>query len=375
MRSSTGGVDCWGNDSVGEVGNGTTGGSDGVGGYDTPQAVTGITNAVSTTGNYEGYCAVLSTGGVKCWGDDESGELGNGTDDGAYDTPQAVTGITKAVSLAADGNYAMCAVLSTGGVDCWGDNGSGEVGNGTVGGPDGDGDYDTPQAATGITKAVSITGEYAGFCAALSTGGVDCWGDNGVGEIGNGTVDGPDNGGYDTPQAVTGLTNARSVTSDEAEDYCAVLSTGAVDCWGDNLFGEVGNGNPGVDYDDTPQAATGITNAVSVIGEQNALNGGFCAVLATGAADCWGDNTDGEIGNGTTGGPGPEGGYDAPQAVTGITKAVSAASGGYFGVCAVLSNGAADCWGDNQDGEIGNGTVDGPDNDGYDTPQAVISAN
>ena len=101
---------------------------------------------------------------------------------------------------------------------------------------------DTPQAVTGITNGcfavqwqrVNLA---AGYCAVLSTGGVDCWGDNSDGELGNGTTGGPDgNGsGYDTPQAVTGITDAVSLTSDaDGDGYCAVLSTGGVDCWGDN---------------------------------------------------------------------------------------------------------------------------------------------
>jgi alpha-tubulin suppressor-like RCC1 family protein len=155
---------------------------------------------------------VLSTGRVDCWGDNYYGEIGNGTTGGpdgtqGYDTPQ-VTGITNAVSVASGGmgNYGYCAVLKTGGVDCWGDNTYGEIGNGTIGGTDGNGGYDTPQAVTGITNAVSVASEPASFsyCAVLSTGRVDCWGYNPNGEIGNGTIGGTDgNGGYDTPQAVS----------------------------------------------------------------------------------------------------------------------------------------------------------------------------
>ena len=73
----------------------------------------------------------------------------------------------------------------------------------------------------------------------LATGGVDCWGYNPDGELGNGTTGGPDGpGGYDTPQAVTGITDADD--DGDAAGYCAVLSAGGVDCWGYNLFGELG---------------------------------------------------------------------------------------------------------------------------------------
>jgi alpha-tubulin suppressor-like RCC1 family protein len=383
---STGGVDCWGFNDYGELGDGTTYGSD------TPQAVSGITDAVSITSDGYGYCAVLSTGGLDCWGSSNGyGELGNGTTGGS-DTPQTVTGITDAVSVTSDSDYdgdGYCAVLSTGGVDCWGDNASGEIGNGTTGGSDGEDGYDTPQAVTGITNAVSVAGNFSvegsDYCAVLSTGGVDCWGDNGYGELGNGTVGGPDGeDGYDTPQAVSGITDAVSVTSSDEQGeagFCAVLSTGGVDCWGDNYFGQLGNGTTGgpdscdsgdVCYD-TPQAVSGITDAVSVTSESDGFGYDYCAVLSTGGVDCWGENYFGQLGNGTTGGPDGTDGYDTPQAVSGITNAVSTTSDG-DGYCAALSAGGVDCWGDDGYGELGNGTTGGPDGeeDGYDTPQAVI---
>ncbi len=87
------------------------------------------------------------------------------------------------------------ALLSTGVVDCWGDNRYGELGTGTTGGPDGENGYDTPQAVSGISNAVFMTHDgwnFGGYCAVLSTGSVDCWGDNTGGEIGNGTIGGPD---------------------------------------------------------------------------------------------------------------------------------------------------------------------------------------
>ena len=397
---STGGVDCWGDNSYGELGNGTIGGPDGVGGYDTPQAVTGITDAASiyNNDNYindDGYCALLSTGGVDCWGDNSFGELGNGTiggPDGAngYDTPQAVTGISNAVSLASDGSDdgygdGYCAVLSTGAVDCWGTNERGQLGIGAIDGPDGNEGYDTPQVVVGLTGAVSISGAGGddstgdGYCALLSSGGVDCWGDNLSDTVGNGMSGGPDGvGGYDSPQAVSGLTTAVSLSTDDSS-YCAVLSNGGVDCWGNDYEGSLGGGvlgNGATGNADSPQAVSGITDAVSVSSDHD---WGYCAVLSTGGVDCWGDNEFGQLGNGTIGGPGGEQtdpGYDTPQTVSSITDATSVFPAG-SSYCAVLATGGVDCWGANTNGELGNGTVGGPDGPpdnytGYDTPQMVV---
>ena len=142
-------------------------------------------------------------------------------------------------------------------VDCWGDNGVGQLGNGTIGGPDcvlfGVGScYDSPQAVTGVidAKAMTSDGYGAAFCALLTTDRVDCWGDNGVGQLGNGTIGGPDcvlfgvGSCYDSPQAVTRVINAKSMVNYHiyGGGYCALLTTGGIDCWGYNGDGELGNG-------------------------------------------------------------------------------------------------------------------------------------
>jgi alpha-tubulin suppressor-like RCC1 family protein len=223
----------------------------------------------------ESYCAVLASGGVDCWGIDENGQLGNGTiygTDGVqgFDSPQVASGITNATSVASEGGKGYCALLATGSVDCWGDNEAGEIGNGTINGPDGPYVYDTPQPVSGLTNGTSILSDGTGYCAVLATGGLDCWGDNGAGQLGNGTTGGPDNAdGYDSPQTVTAVTNATAVSS-ATNSYCAVLATGGVDCWGDNETGQLGNGSiggpegeNGSNGYDTPQAvlATGSVDS------------------------------------------------------------------------------------------------------------------
>jgi alpha-tubulin suppressor-like RCC1 family protein len=338
---SSGRVDCWGYNLYGELGNGKTEGPDGDYGYDTPQGVADITNAVSlvSDSSAEGtsYCAVLSSGRVDCWGYNRDGELGNGKTSGpdgnyGYDTPQGVSGITNAVAVASNwDNEGYCAVLSSGRVECWGINEEGEVGNGTIGGSDcGGACDDLPQAVSGITDALSVTGSVGGYCAVLTTGGVECWGENSLGELGNHTIGGSDGvDGYDTPQVVAGLTNAVSVTTDPLlSSYCAVLSSGRMECWGYNFYGELGHGTVGGpdscgldECYDTPQAVTGITDASTATNGTGEYDG-YCAVLSSGRMDCWGNDTNGELGNGTTDDPDGVGGYDTPQVVTGITDAV-----------------------------------------------------
>ena len=121
------------------------------------------------------------------------------------ESPVQVTGITSAVSLASDAESSFCAVLKAGSVECWGkEGGDGELGNGTQIGPQcpNVGCSDTPVGAEGLTNATSIgTGGDLGFCAVLSTGGIDCWGSNAYGTLGDGNLQGYS----DVPVAVSGL--------------------------------------------------------------------------------------------------------------------------------------------------------------------------
>ena len=199
-------------------------------------------------------CALLAGGQVDCWGSNSLGQLGNGTATGPDNcangfvngscstTPVAVSGITNAVAIAA-GFSDTCALLAGGHVDCWGDNQSGELGNAATGGPDCGGFCSaTPVAVSGITNAVAIAAGYGHTCALLAGGHVDCWGDNRLGELGDSTTTGVDCGGScsTAPVAVSGITSAVAITTG-ASHSCALLSTGSVTCWGSNHYGQLGN--------------------------------------------------------------------------------------------------------------------------------------
>jgi alpha-tubulin suppressor-like RCC1 family protein len=201
-----------------------------------PQAAAStLANVLSVAGNSASasFCAVLSTGHIDCWGLNDDGQLGNGTTTSYSDVPVAAIGITdaKAVTVDSDGG-SYCAVLSTGHVDCWGYNGDGELGNGTT-----TTSY-VPVSVKNISTATAVTGGNYGFCALLSTGHIDCWGNNFYGELGNGTT----TASYsDVPVTVHVIGNAATVVSGY-DDFCALLSTSHIDCWGNNGDGQLGNG-------------------------------------------------------------------------------------------------------------------------------------
>jgi alpha-tubulin suppressor-like RCC1 family protein len=376
---TSGGVDCWGDNGDGELGNGATATDSAV-----PVAVVGLggtgalSGVASLSGDNFGYCAALTSGGVDCWGNDGLGDLGNGTTAIGSDVPVAVVGLGGTGTLSGVASLSsssldsgFCAVLTSGGVDCWGNDGDGELGNGATAT-----DSAVPVAVVGLggtgalSGVASLSSVDGNYCALLTSGGVDCWGYDGS-ELGNGTTTIKS----DVPTAVVGLggtgtlTGVASMSSDDG-NYCAVLTSGGVDCWGPNSGGELGNGS--TNGSDVPVAVVGLGGTGTLSGvaslSSSSLDSGFCAVLTSGGVDCWGYDNDGQLGNGTS--PAQS---EVPVAVLGLggtgtltgVSSVSNDMGG--GSCAVLASGGVDCWGYNGLGELGNGTT----TDSY-VPVAVV---
>ncbi len=323
--TTTGGVECWGDDSGGELDDGSTGASS------VPVAASGLSSGVvSISAGFFSTCALTVAGAVECWGDEL---LGSGT------TPTTVSGLSSGVSAISAGYNFACALTSAGGVECWGVNAYGQLGNGTT--------YNStvPVAVSGLSSgvvAISAGDEHA--CALTSAGGVECWGKNYYGQLG-------DNGatGYDAfssvPVAVSGLSSGVSAISSGGDHTCALTGTGAVDCWGDDAEGQLGDGT--TTSSPVPVPVSGLSSGVRAIsaGEDHT-----CALTNAGAVECWGDNTDGELADGMTGNS------SVPVEVNGLSSAVSAITTGYDDTCALTGTGGVECWGYNGYGELGDGT-------------------
>ena len=234
----------------------------------------------------------------------------------------------------------MCALESTGDVLCLGTNVNGQIGDGTIN------TALTPTAPTGLGLTTWLSAGDQRACAVTDQSAVECWGDNNLGELGVGT-----SGNYSSrPVAVTGLPGAITAVSAGGFVTCALGTGGAVTCWGDNSAGEIGTGATTPTL--VPMAGdpvAGITTAIAISAGRE--GGNFvCALLADGTVKCWGDNSRGQLGNGsTTGSP-------TPVAVTGLTGVTAIAAGDYF-TCALLSGGAVKCWGDNSKAQLGDGTT------------------
>jgi len=321
---------CWGDNSFGQLGNGTTTASS------VPVAVSGVSSATSIAVGNEHACAVISGGTVRCWGHNVYGQLGNG---GTADSsvPVTVTGVSDAVSVSLGMNHS-CVLRTGGAVSCWGNNAQGQTGSTLAA------DFPTTFAATavaGISGASALA--VGGFqTCVLVSGGVKCWGDNNKGALGNGA--GAPATFSKSPVDVTGLTSGVTAISSGEEYGCAVLSNGTVQCWGDNAYGQLGDGT--TTQQNSPVSVSGVSSAVQV----SAGHVASCVRLSSGGVSCWGRNDEGELGNGNFTSS------LSPVSVSGLTNASSLSTGGLQS-CVMVSSGGAKCWGYNALGQLGNGST------------------
>jgi len=329
-----GGVKCWGDNAFGELGNSSLTSSS------TPVSVGGIMSAIAVNSGYKHSCAVFSVGTISCWGTNEVGELGNGTLTGSS-SPVSVAGLSGVVASSSGAGH-TCALLTGGPLYCWGDNEAGQLGIGSVNRTKPYG-VANPVRIDAVSNAVGVSAGFLNTCVLISGGSIDCWGYNHDGQVGNGQVNHVRPYTSPSPVRVSGITNARSISAG-AFHTCALIAGGTVKCWG---FITASDFAPKALLDSAyPQRAAGIKNAISI------SSGGFhtCALIAGGAVKCWGADQYGQLGDGKL--------QDSakPVKVIGIKRAISISSG-VLHTCAVLAGGAVKCWGGNDDGELGTGTL------------------
>jgi alpha-tubulin suppressor-like RCC1 family protein len=348
---SDGTVYAWGDNSYDQLGNGDAS----VCNSQVPLRVIGIANAIDVKGGYRTACALLRDGTVSCWGYNLSGVLG--TDPNltlTSPTPIPVAGLSGVTAISVAETTA-CALKSDGSVSCWGSNVDGELGSAVSTSCDGSGDpctY-TPTPVKGLAGKVTAISSGADAelgdttCALLANGSVQCWGYNGEGELGDGNTALTAPYGTATPMTVTGLSN---VTALEVHDVgtCALISGGTVKCWGSNGAGQLGNGN--TSPSPTPVSVKGLSDAIAL--SSGAWPVVVCAIRSSGAVVCWGNGQNGELGNGKS-----EVNSSTPVAVSGVTSA-SAAAGGAYHMCILLTTGDVVCSGYDGDGELANPAAD-----------------
>jgi len=310
---------CWGANQFGQIGDGTNEDKS------EPTLVQGMTAGVTKVDVGSNYTCAIRSGAAYCWGQNDNGQLGNSTNLAA-NTPQPVSNMTAGVtdiSVTAAPYYSRrhtCAIKD-GSAHCWGFGTYGQLGNG------GTSNSNQPVQVSGLTSGVTAIRVGEGPTCALVSGGLKCWGNNF-----NGSLPGGSGGTIATPIDINGLTSGVTSFDVGTLQGCAVLS-GTVKCWGHNDAGQIGDNT--ASNKSTPITPTGLPSDITSVSTDGKNT---CAVSASGQLYCWGSNTNGALGNGS----GTE--SRLPTAVPGMDSGVSSVSVGLYRACAMKS-GKASCWG------------------------------
>ncbi len=314
-----------GNNADGQLGNGT---------YETTFIMfpcPGVANATQIAAGGSHSLALASDGSVMAWGDNHGGQLGDNMNELTSPVAVSVPNLAGASQIQAGSAYCI-ALKSDGTALAWGDNADGQLGNG------GHGKRDAPQMVAGVGDILQTSGGYYHQLVLQPNGTVWAWGANFVGQVGDGTY-------FERDSAVK-IPGLKSITQIAGGGFhsLALKSNGTVWAWGDNYYGELGDG--GSEYSSAvPVQVQGLTNVVQI---SSGAYSSF-AVKSDGTVWAWGDNYFGELGDG-----GSEYFSNVPVQVAGITGATQV-SGGAFHALAIKSDGTAWAWGDNYSGELGDG--------------------
>jgi alpha-tubulin suppressor-like RCC1 family protein len=278
-------------------------------------AVTGLNVGVSALAlGRDHSCALTTSGGVKCWGYNGSGQLGNGSEDGFMSSPTDVTGLTTGVVAIGSGTDHTCAVTGAGALKCWGRNSFGALGNGSVI------SSRVPVGVSGLDSGVlAVSGGALDTCAVTAGAGVLCWGES---------------TGSSVPVLFSGPGGTVISISLGGSHGCAVTQGGAVKCWGRNDFGQLGNGTNTAST--TPVDVRGLGSGF--ISVSSGLNHS-CALSVTGTTFCWGSDRYGQLGkSGTTNSNIPVLSSEQSAPAIGL-------SAGAVTTCVMQSNRSPQCWG------------------------------
>jgi alpha-tubulin suppressor-like RCC1 family protein len=357
-------IRCWGQNDLGQAGVGEASSLPVAYAEVRNRAGSGpLTGAVSVVNGYRHSCALLTSGEVRCWGGNGFGQLGDGSADNRY-LPVPVlastgSGHLRGVTRIAAAGDVTCAVLDTAQARCWGNNDDGQLGNGAVGSAR---SRPTPVRAvagpgplTGVTQIAVGTFD---VCARLSSGEARCWGQNVSGQVGDGSTD--LRGRPVVVRNASGagpLVGVRSITVG-TDHACSVQRDGTARCWGANASGQLGNGTFDPHRLPVVVVADGSrSRPLTGIAAVDAGEGFTCARLTNSQARCWGEDRLGQLGNNlpTTDSavPGPVRNTRDDANIVGVAQLD--ANVGH--TCVRLTNGQARCWGYGETGGLGDGNV------------------
>jgi len=310
-------------------------------------------------------CALLTDGGVRCWGFSGDGQLGyaNRNTIGDDDTPASAGpvdfGAGRTATAISVGDYHTCALLDNGTVECWGFGADGRLGYGNIRDV---GDDETPGSVgpvflgTGRTaRAISAGGAHT--CALLDNGSVRCWGYGFAGQLGYAnqfTVGNTQTPGMVGPVDLGGHT-AKAISAGGSHT-CALLEDDSVRCWGSNSFGQLGYGNDNdIGDTETPGSAGPVNFGLGRTATAISAGGSHtCALLNDASVRCWGLGRNGQLGYGETSNIGDSARPNLAGPVNlGSDRSALAISAGRAHTCARLDDGSVRCWGNGGNGRLG----------------------
>jgi alpha-tubulin suppressor-like RCC1 family protein len=360
----TGAVECWGGNSLGQLGDGI------LVDRSSPTRVPDLPRATEIAAGDNFTCALTTSGAVWCWGLGISYGPGDRTTSNWWDVPNPIPGVGSGVTSVSAGGETACAILASGAVECWGDNTSGQIGDGTT-------NYaNVPVSVVGLPAAAAeISSGYQHTCVVTVNGAALCWGNNSFGQLGDGSAT-----NSSTPVAVESLQSGVTSITASGDNTCAITTTGGAKCWGGYSGGQLGSVpdppltcpiSPLQGAQATPIDVPGVSSVVALagglahqglavqvgVGSSSPCDGEAypvvasfeCALASGGSVMCWGDNTPfGQLGRST--GSSADG---APGVVPGLDAGVtSIATGSGDHECAIQGT-SVWCWGRDSNGQVG----------------------
>jgi alpha-tubulin suppressor-like RCC1 family protein len=334
--TSSGAAYCWGINSSGELGDGSTIGTS----Y--PVMVATSLTFSSISAGWQHTCGLTLSGAAYCWGRNTSGQLGDGNNANLMSlVPVAVVAPTGGnflgFSSISASLYHTCGLALNGTAYCWGGNSEGQFGNNSTG------SSNVPVIVNAFLTFSSITTGTYHTCGLTLSGATYCWGRNSSGELGNNSTT-----NSNAPVLVAAPQTFSSVTAGDAHT-CALGLNGEAYCWGRNIFGELGDNSTTNSSAPLPVATTLTFSSIKAGGTFS------CGLTLSGAAHCWGGFSDGELGNGFFGSSSVPVAVVAPAGGNVLT--FSSISAGFAHSCGLTSRGTAYCWGRNGTGQLGDSST------------------